>query len=110
MGAATVGRIYAQFTERKAKERLSLECPSILGIDEHSLHRRQRFATTFCDLKNHRVFDITPGKSDADLQGFLGGLRGRRSSPKPGFGQNLSETGFYRKWRDGRGSNSRPSA
>jgi len=77
MGAATVGRIYAQFTERKAKERLSLECPSILGIDEHSLHRRQRFATTFCDLKNHRVFDITPGKSDADLQGFLGGLRGR---------------------------------
>ena len=77
IGQATVGRIYAQFTERKAKERMSLNCPTILGIDEHSLHRKQRFATTFCDLKNHRVFDITPGKSDTDLQGFLSGLRGR---------------------------------
>lgn len=77
VGQATVARIYAQFTERRAKERLSLDCPTILGIDEHSLHRRQRFATTFCDLKNRRVFDLTPGKSDADLQWFLGGLRGR---------------------------------
>lgn len=77
LGQATVGRIYAQFTEKRAKERLSLDCPHILGIDEHSLHRRQRFATTFCDLKNRRVFDITPGKSDADLQQFLSGLRGR---------------------------------
>jgi transposase len=77
LGQATIGRIYAQFTAKRAKERLSLDCPQILGIDEHSLHRRQRFATTFCDLKNRRVFDITPGKSDAELQGFLGGLRGR---------------------------------
>ncbi len=77
LGEATVGRIYAQFTERKAKERLSLDCPQVLGIDEHSLHRKQRFATTFCDLKNHRVFDLSPGKSDAELQPFLGALRGR---------------------------------
>jgi transposase len=77
VGQATVGRIYAQFTERKAKERLSLDCPHVLGIDEHSLHRKQRFATTFCDLKNHRVFDLTPGKSDAELRPFLGRLRGR---------------------------------
>ena len=77
IGQATVGRIYAQFTERKARERMSLDCPAVLGIDEHSLHKKQRFATTFCDLKNRRVFDITPGKSDADLQGFLTRLRGR---------------------------------
>lgn len=77
IGQATVGRIYAQFTERKARERMSLDCPTVLGIDEHSLHKKQRFATTFCDLKNRRVFDITPGKSDADLQGFLTRLRGR---------------------------------
>ena len=75
--AATVGRIYAQFTERKAKERLSLDCPRVLGIDEHTLHRGQRFATTFCDLKNRRVFDISPGRSEAELRGFLSGLRGR---------------------------------
>jgi transposase len=75
--AATVGRIYAQFTERKAKERLSVDCPRVLGIDEHTLHRGQRFATTFCDLKRHRVFDISPGKSEAELAPYLGTLRGR---------------------------------
>ena len=75
--AATVGRIYAQFTERKAKERLSLDCPRVLGIDEHTLHKGMRFATTFCDLKNRRVFDISPGRSEAELTGYLSGLRGR---------------------------------
>jgi len=74
---ATVGRIYAQFTQRKAKERLSLDCPRVLGIDEHTLHRGQRFATTFCDLKRRRVFDISPGRSEAELAGYLGTLRGR---------------------------------
>jgi transposase len=77
LGPATVGRIYAQFTERKARERQSLECPQVLGIDEHTLHRGQRFATTFCDLKNHRVFDISPGRSEAELAAYLRSLRGR---------------------------------
>ena len=74
---ATVGRIYAQFTERKAKERLSLDCSRVLGIDEHTLHKGQRFATTFCDLRRHRVFDISPGKSEAELAPYLRTLRGR---------------------------------
>ena len=77
LGQATVGRIYAQFTERKAKERLSLDCPRILGIDEHTLHRGQRFMTTFCDLKRRRVFDISPGRSEPELAGYLSTLRGR---------------------------------
>ena len=77
LGQATVGRIYAEFTERQAKERLHLECPQVLGIDEHTLHRHQRFATTFCDLKNHRVFDISPGRSEAELVPFLRTLKGR---------------------------------
>jgi len=77
IGQATIGRIYAQFTERKAAERLSVDCPFVLGIDEHTLHKGQRFATTFCDLKNHRVFDISPGRSEAELSGYLRTLRGR---------------------------------
>jgi len=77
LGQATVGRIYAQFTERQARERQSLDCPQVLGIDEHTLHKGQRFATTFCDLKNHRVFDISPGRSEAELAGYLRTLRGR---------------------------------
>jgi len=77
LGPATVGRIYAEFTARKARERLSLDCPRVLGIDEHTLHRGQRFATTFCDLQNHRVFDLSPGRSEAELRPYLGTLRGR---------------------------------
>jgi transposase len=77
LGQATVGRIYAEFTERKARERLSVECPRVLGIDEHTLHRGQRFATTFCDLKNHRVFDLSAGRSELELLPYLRTLRGR---------------------------------
>jgi transposase len=77
LGSATVGRIYAQFTERKARERQSVDCPQVLGIDEHTLHKGQRFATTFCDLKNHRVFDISPGRSEPELASYLQRLRGR---------------------------------
>ncbi len=77
IGEATIERIYHQFTERKAKERLSLQCPRVLGIDEHTLHKGQRFATTFCDLKNHRVFDVVLGKSQKDLSSFVAQLQGR---------------------------------
>jgi transposase len=77
IGAATVGRIYAQFTGRKAAERIRLQCPMVLGIDEHTLHKGQRFATTFCDLRNHKVFDIVKGRSEADILTFLRALKGR---------------------------------
>lgn len=77
VASATVSRIYAQFTVRKASERLSLDCPVVLGIDEHTLHKKQQFATTFCDLGNRRIFDIVQGKSAADLEGFLSRLNGR---------------------------------
>jgi transposase len=77
LGQATVSRIYHQFTVRKAAERLSLDCPRYLGIDEHTLHKSQRFCTTFCDLKNRRIFEVQPGKSEADLVGFLMKLKGR---------------------------------
>jgi transposase len=77
IGSATVERIYQQFTQRKAKERLSRKCPEVLGIDEHTLHKGCRFATTFCDLKRHRIFDIAEGKSAQDLESFLKSLQGR---------------------------------
>jgi transposase len=72
LGSATVERIYADFTSRKAREPLSLQCPQVLGLDEHTLHKGQRFATTFCDLKNHRVFDIVAGRSPRALALFSG--------------------------------------
>ena len=77
LGQATVGRIYQQFTIRKAAERITRNCPLYLGIDEHTLHKGQRFCTTFCDLKNHKVFEVHPGRSEAELAGFLSQLKGR---------------------------------
>jgi len=77
LGQATVSRCYAQFTERRATERLSLQCPQVLGLDEHTLHKHHRFATTFCDLKNHRVFDVVPGRSSWELEPYMKQLKGR---------------------------------
>ena len=54
IGSATVERIYQQFTVLKARERQSLNCPQVLGIDEHTLHRGYQMVTTLCDLKNRR--------------------------------------------------------
>ena len=76
---ATVSRCYTQFTERKAKERISQQCPQVLGLDEHTLHKAHRFATTFCDLKNHRVFDVVPGRSPRQLEAYVRQLKGRES-------------------------------
>src|SRR5208337_2378988 len=98
LGQATVGRIYAQFTERKAKERLSLDCPRILGIDEHTLHRGQRFATTFCDLKRHRVFDISAGRSEAELASYLRRLRGREQVRIVCIDLSNSYRSMIRRW------------
>ena len=77
VGAATVSRCYTHFTERKARERISLQCPQVLGLDEYTLHKAHRFATTFCDLKNHRVFDVVPGRSPAELEHYVRQLKGR---------------------------------
>jgi transposase len=77
LGSATVERIYQHFNSRKAAERISLQCPQILGIDEHTVRKKQRFATTFCDLKNHKVFDVVEGKSHEALEAFLKGLQGK---------------------------------
>jgi len=77
IGTATVERIYAQFTTRKAKERRGHQCPLVLGIDEHTLHKGCRFATTFCDLRNHRIFEVAKGKSLRELEPFLASLQGR---------------------------------
>lgn len=77
ISAPTVSRIYAAFTERKARERARQECPQVLGIDEHTLHRNGTFVTTFCDLRRHKVFDVVPGRSAAEMIQYLRALKGR---------------------------------
>ena len=98
IGHASIGRIYAQFTYLKAQERKNQTCPAVIGIDEHTLHRGQRFVTTFCNLKNRRIFDVVEGKSQADLQGFLSALKGREKVKVVCIDLCSSYRQLIRKW------------
>ena len=60
-----------------AGERIAAACPQILGIDEHFFTRRRGYATTFCDLKNHKIYDVVLGRSEAALEGYLERLEGK---------------------------------
>lgn len=60
---SAVERIVHEQWTGKVKEQLSYECPSILGIDEHTIHKGYKFATTICDLSNHRVYDVLEGRN-----------------------------------------------
>lgn len=78
IGTATVERYYQQVI-RLENRKIHDACPRILGIDEHRFTRRKGFATTFCDLRKHRVFDITLGRSSSELEGYLSRLNGRNN-------------------------------
>lgn len=86
LGAATVERIYHEYTELKAGERSDGVCPPILGIDEHSIHRKRtrnrrgtKFATTLCNLRTHRVFDIVEGRDPQGLDAYFTALKGKEN-------------------------------
>ncbi len=77
MGTATLERWYHRFLERAMAERRQADCPRVLGIDEHFFTRKGGYATTFCDLRRRRVFDVVLGRSEASLERYLIRLRGR---------------------------------
>ena len=49
----------------------------MLGIDEPFFTRRKGFATTLCDLKNHTIYDVVLGRSEASLEAYLQRLEGK---------------------------------
>ena len=77
IGAATVERHFRHGLKRHFSEKHSPRCPAILGIDEHFFTRRKGFATTLCDLKNHTVYDVVLGRSEAALEAYLQKLEGK---------------------------------
>jgi transposase len=77
IGSATVERWFQHFLVRLNAERASAQCPTVLGIDEHFFSRRQGYATTFCDLGKHKVYDVVLGRSEASLEGYLNRLEGK---------------------------------
>src|SRR6185312_12580697 len=70
LSSATVERWFEWYLQLLAGERSSRACPQILGIDEHFFTRRQGYATTFCDLKNHKVHDVVLGRNEASLESY----------------------------------------
>ena len=77
IGAATVERHFRHGLARQFSEKHASVCPTILGIDEHFFTRKKGFATTLCDLRNHTIYDVVLGRSEASLAAYLQGLQGR---------------------------------
>ncbi len=74
ISTATVERWFHDFLGRKMAERQADPCPQILGIDEHFFSRKRGYATTLCDLKHHKVFDVVLGRSEAALNSYFARL------------------------------------
>lgn len=75
----TIARYYDHMYELENRKLASLRVPRVLGIDEHFFSARKRFATTFCDLKKRRIFDVAAGRSGADLRSYLSDLKSKSS-------------------------------
>jgi len=77
LGKATIERWYHREYELAHKEISNQSCPQVLGIDEHFFSKKQGYATTFCDLRKNRIFDIVKGRSSHDLFSYLEKLPGK---------------------------------
>jgi transposase len=77
IGSATVARWFHDHLKLEALKLSGEPCPQILGIDEHFFTRKLGFATTLCDLKNHKVYDVVLGRSEASLEAYFEALRDR---------------------------------
>lgn len=77
IGKATIERWYHQEYVLAYKEISDRVCPQVLGIDEHFFSKKQGYATTFCNLKKHKIFDVVKGRSAIDLANYLEQLPGK---------------------------------
>ena len=77
IGAATVERHFRHGLGRQFRQWHSPCCPRVLGIDEHFFTRRKGYATTLCDLGNHKVYDVVLGRSEASLEHYFLSLEGK---------------------------------
>lgn len=71
MSPATVERWYQDFIFERVKELRARPAPRVLGIDEHFFTKKKGFATTLCDLGNHKIHDLALGRSELSLKPYL---------------------------------------
>jgi transposase len=79
IGKATIERWYHKEYLLAYKEINVRECPTVLGIDEHFFSKKQGYATTFCNLRRNKIFDIVKGRSPKDLAHYLQKLPGKEA-------------------------------
>jgi transposase len=77
LGKATIERWYHRRYLLAYQEMKNEPCPQVLGIDEHFFSKKQGYATTFCNLKKHKIYDIVKGRSAKDLENYLNKLPGK---------------------------------
>lgn len=97
IGTASVERFYHQVLDLENRKIFPV-CPRILGIDEHRFTKRHGFATTFCDLRHHRVFDVALGRDSGTLDGFIRSLRGRDRVRIVCMDMNRAYRSLVRQW------------
>ena len=78
VGTATVERWSHDFLIRKISESKNTPCPQVMGIDEHFFTRKAGYATTICDLKNHKVYDVVLGRTETALSAYFKALPGKK--------------------------------
>lgn len=77
VSCSTVERWYHDFVAYRVKELDRRSAPLVLGIDEHFFSRKEGYATTLVDLRNHKVFDVVLGRDEASLGAYFQTLAGR---------------------------------
>lgn len=77
ISCSTVERWYQNFVAYRVKELDGRSVPLVLGIDEHFFSKKQGYATTLVDLRNHKVFDVVLGRDEESLGAYLKALPGR---------------------------------
>ena len=70
----TVKNVFEDFVRENAA-RLRFKVPAFLGIDEKNL-KRVGMVTVITDLENRTVFDMVPGRTQADLDAYFSRLPG----------------------------------
>jgi transposase len=75
-----VERYFQRGLRRQFAQWHPARCPQILGIHEHFFTRRKGFATTLCDLKNHKIYDVVLGRSELSLEAYFQRLEGKDKS------------------------------
>jgi transposase len=71
VGEATVERYYHKYLELQDNKTRNASCPKVLGIDEKHFTKKVGYITTFANLKSHKIYAITPGRSEASIKDFV---------------------------------------